>query len=163
MISLHCLCRSSTKNLKCLSDPSGVKRRIISKIHQANTWTFIYIKQSVQTSSWPAGHQLAWPDKNYSRGTSASASGVICIPPVGNAGTSFISLGSTTISFILLDDFKQNLGHFSRWCSYSEIKSVLYVVMKIVASALRTGITLILSCNLCCWTPNYPTTIPPIT
>ena len=124
----------------------------------------IYLYKTVSPDQllacWP---WLAWPDKNYSRGTSASASGVICIPPVGNAGTSFISLGSTTISFILLDDFKQNLGHFSRWCSYSEIKSVLYVVMKIVASALRTGITLILSCNLCCWTPNYPTTIPPIT
>ena len=34
--------------------------------------------------------------------------------------------------------------------------------MKIVASGLRTGITVILSCNLCSWTPNYPALIPPI-
>ena len=38
--------------------------------------------------------------------------------------------------------------------------------MKIVAVASRverTGITVILTCNLCCWTPNYLTLIPPIT
>ena len=33
--------------------------------------------------------------------------------------------------------------------------------MKIVASASRTGISVILSCNLCSWTPNYPTSLIP--
>ena len=122
------------------------------------------VRPAVQQSSTALG-LLGWSDKKYGLGTtSLPASQVICISPVGNAGTSFISLARiNNHPFSLLDAFKQSFRDFSRWRSYCEIKSVLYVVMKIVASAETTGIIVILTCNLCSWTRNYPTLIPPIT